>query len=113
MRFSGHHRCFPLEIERRAKSLAALCKILHVRNAKASSPTMKLMLSKSPVFAVLAFNLLRVSCDSTRAGLHSTNVQICPLECLMAIDRSVQEWPKDFICDIDLVPKVAVNGHAS
>jgi len=24
----------------------------------------------------------------------------------MAIDRSVQEWPKDFICDIDLVPKV-------
>ena len=67
---------------------------------------MKLMLSKSPVFAVLALNLLRVSCDSTRAGLHSTNVQICPLECLMAIDRSVQEWPKDFICDIDRVPRV-------
>ena len=24
----------------------------------------------------------------------------------MAIDRSAQEWPKDFIYDMDLVPKV-------
>jgi len=67
---------------------------------------MKLMLSKSPVFAVLAFNLLRVSCDSTKADCIARTCRFAPLECLMAIDRSVQEWPKDFICDIDLVPKV-------